>query len=147
MTKKRKRKQKKKKLKSGKNRTPISGHQLVRGKLLPPFAKLEQTGRMQFSSWMNERLPEMLWAALIITYFDRDYALGLFRRILKFISRHEQRDKLYDLTLSGIAKLDIALRTELIRFITEPPETKVALSPLQLFDNVINFSALVDKNN
>ncbi len=134
MAKKRKRKQKKKKLKSGKNRTPISGHQLVRGKLLPPFAKLEQTGRIQLSSWINERLPEMLWAALIIAYFDRDDALGLFRRILNFIGRHEQRDKLYDLTLSGIAKLDIALRTELIRFITEPPETKVALSPLQLFD-------------
>ena len=132
MAKGKKKKPKRKTTKSGKNRTPISGHKHVGGQLLPPFATA-MGGKMQFSSWMNDRLPEMLWAALIIASVDRDYAFGQFRRILNFIGKHEHKDQFYDLTLTGIAKIDKKLRIELIRFMVEPPEASVALSSLHLF--------------
>ncbi len=131
--KKRKKKNPKQKLaKSGKNRTPISGHKHVGSQLLPPFA-IAMGGKMQFSSWMNDRLPEMLWAALIVASVDRDYALEQFRRIINFIGKHEQKEQFHDLTQTGIAKLDKTLRTEIIRFMIEPPEVSEALSALRLF--------------
>ena len=138
MAKRKKRSSKQKTSKSGKNRTPISGHKQIGGQLLPPFAEVmmneKMSGKFQPSSWMDDRLPEMLWAELIIVSVDRDYALEQFRRILNFIGKHEQRDQFHDLTHTGIANLEEKLRTELIRFIIEPPETSRALCALRLFD-------------
>lgn len=91
---------------------------------------------MQLSSWMNDRLPEMLWATLIVAAVERDYALGQFRRILNFIARHEKKGELHNLMHSGIAKLESELRRELIQFIVEPPETAAALATLRLFEGL-----------
>ncbi len=135
MAKRKKKNRKRKTSKSGKNRTPISGHKHIDGQLLPPFATA-MAGKMEFSSWMNDRLPEMLWAALIIASVDREYALGQFRRILNFTGEHEQKEQFHDLTLTGISKLDKTLRTELIRFIVEPHEASLALCTLRLFDDL-----------
>lgn len=121
--------------KSGKNRTPISGHKRVGSQLLPPFAAL-MGGKIQLSSWMNDRLPEMLWAALIHAAVERDYALGQFRRILNFIAKHEKKVELHDLMHTGIAKLEPQLRRETIQFIVEPPEAAAALATLKLFENL-----------
>ena len=125
--------------KSDKDRTQLSDHVQVGKKLFPPLApeRLEKMGDVKTtpSSWMNERLPEMLWAELIIAATDdRDYALVQFRRILNFIGNHDEKDQFHDLTLTGIAKLEKELRTELIQFIVEPPEVSHALCTLRLFD-------------
>ena len=130
MAKRKKQRFKRERRKSDKNRTPISGHKQVGRKLLPP----SQTamGRMKTTtSWMNDRLPEMLWAALIVAAVSRSCALGQFRRILEFIGKHQEREMFYDLTHSGISKLEKPLRTELIRRIVEPPETSHALRALR----------------
>lgn len=121
--------------KSGKNRTPISGHKRIGGQLLPPFAAL-MGGKLQPCSWMNDRLPEMLWATLIVASVERDYALGQFRRILNFIAKHERKGEMHDLMHSGIAKLEPELRKELIRFIVEPPKAATALAALRLFEHL-----------
>lgn len=120
---------------SGKNRTPISGHKNLGGKLHPPFVTA-MGGKMGLCSWMNDRLPEMLWSTLIIAACDRDHALSLFRRIINFIGKHERREDLFDLTHSGIAKLEPGLRKELIQFIVAPPEASLALAPLRLFGDL-----------
>ena len=125
---------KRKTSKSGKNRTPLSDHKRVGGQLLPPFASERMSEKLHLSSWMNERLPEMLWAVLIIDSVNRDYALVQFRRILNFIYKHEQRDQFHDLTHTGIAKLEKKLRAELIGYIVEPPEAARALCALRLFN-------------
>lgn len=121
----------KKTSKSGKNRTLISGHTRQGQQLLPPF--LAKMGGMSHSSWMNDRLPEMIWAALIRVALGQDHALGLFRRILNFIGKHEKSAEFYDLTLTGISKLAPNLREELIAFIVEPPQAEKALQSLRLF--------------
>ena len=119
---------------SGKNRTPISGHKRVKGQLFPPLSMTGLNQNTQYSSWINDRLPEMIWAALIVFSFDRDNALAQFRRILNFIFTHQHKEHMYDLTLTGIAKLDRELRAELIDHIAEPPGVPRALSLLLWFD-------------
>ena len=91
---------------------------------------------MQPVSWTTDRLPEMLWAAILITAFDRFSALDQFRRIISFVAKHEKKEQLFDLTLTGISKLEVDIRNELIRFITKPPEVAEVLSTLMFFDAV-----------
>ncbi len=85
---------------------------------------------------MNDRLPEMLWAILIRQGFGQEKALGQFRRVLNFIGNHPKKSELHDLTLTGISKLDHALRSELVAFIAEPPPTNAVLQTLLLFENL-----------
>lgn len=129
-----KRSKKKKHSKSGKKRTPISGHTKVGKELNPPFTKI--SSKITFSSWMNDRLPEMLWAVIIRGIDGQNYAISEFRRIIKFIMDHKDRELFYDLTHSGIGKLSTEHRTELISSITKNPTTAAALSTLRLFKNL-----------
>jgi len=124
----------KKKSRSGKNRTPISGHTRVGKQLLPPFAKME--GKVAFSSWTNERMPEMLWAVIVRAIDGQDFAISQFRRIINFIGNHERSEELSDLTHTGISKIDPALRAELIACITSHPAIAEALTILRLFDDL-----------
>jgi len=64
--------------------TSLSGHTRFGKTLVPPMMSLP--GSINFSSWSNERLPEMLWAALVMTVFPREDALGAFREIASPVS-------------------------------------------------------------
>ena len=134
IAKRKKNKPKQKTPRSGKDRTPIGRHRQTGGQLVPPLLAIEP--RLQLTSWMDNRLPEMLWAALISTSFDRDYSLEEFRRILGFIGKHEQKEKLHDLTLTGIGQLEEKLRSEIIGCIVESPEVSDTLSVLRLFEDL-----------
>ena len=120
--------------KSGKNRTPIGGHSRQGSELLPPFAKMERV--MSFFSWKDDRLPEMIWAALIRVAVDQKFALGQFRRILNFVGTYARASALHDLTLSGISKLEDSPRDELIAFVIDPPEVAQVLVTLRLFQSL-----------
>ena len=89
---------------------------------------------LEFASWMNDRLPEMLWATLIISSVDREFGLAHFRRIISFVGEHQQKEQLHDLSLTGIADLEDTLRTELVRLIVGPPEVSEVLASLLFFD-------------
>ena len=114
---------------------PIESHKQQRGHLIPPFIT-HLGSKLQVTSWMNDRLPEMLWAGLIATAFDRETELGVFRTILNYTRHHQHNEALDDLTISGIAKLDPSLRSDLVEFITGLPGVAPALSPLLLFDDL-----------
>ena len=114
--------------------TPIDRHQRQGGKLLPPIALLGD--KLQFTSWTNERLPEMIWAGLITTALGRESALHCFREIVQFVHDHEQKEELHDLSISGIAKLDQPLRDELLDFITGLPTVGTELATLLWFENL-----------
>ena len=133
MAKRNKNKQKRKRSKSKKSRSPISDHTRQGNQLKPPFAKLNNT---TLSCWMNDRLPEMIWAALIRVAVDRDYALGQFRRLLNFIGKHDRADVLSDITITGFSKMEEQLRKEILSFIVESPEAAHALATLRLFKSL-----------
>jgi hypothetical protein len=91
---------------NNKNETPLSGHKQHKKELNPPF--LANGLNMTTSSWFDERLPEMLWAVLVIGNTEREEALKFFRYIAKFIETNQECS---DITLTGIAQL--------------PPEKKI----------------------
>jgi Family of unknown function (DUF5677) len=127
-------KNKRKKSRSGKNRTSLQDHKKVGKQLQSGFAVVAD--KVTFSSWSNERLPEMIWAAIIRVIDGQDYAIEEFRRILSFIGEHEQKALFSDVSLTGISKLPEALREQFIGFILENKTTASALVVLLLFDNL-----------
>ena len=127
-------KNKRKKSRSGKNRTSLQDHKKVGKQLQSGFAVVAD--KVTFSSWSNERLPEMIWAAIIRVIDGQDYAIEEFRRILSFIGEHEQKAQFSDVSLTGISKLPEALREQFVGFILENKTTASALVVLLLFDNL-----------
>ena len=129
-----KKRKKKNKSKSGKNRTSLQDHKKVGKQLQSGFAVVAD--KMTFSSWANDRLPEMIWAAVIRIIDDQDYAISEFRRILSFIGEHKSKNDLSDITLTGISKLEEGLREEFISFILGNEITANALTVLTLFERL-----------
>lgn len=94
--------------------TPIKDHHWAEKKLLPPFLKnLDLT----FTSWRNDRLPEMLWAMSIIKGAGRDTALEVFRKVYSILSAHEGLDG--DITFSGISRMPAAIKKKLFALLRE----------------------------
>ena len=117
--------------KSGKSRTPISGHKRVGKELVPPI--LAHGIDITPEPWVDNRLPEMLWAALVAGSVERSIVIDYFRRLLRFIKEHDQREQLHDITMTGISKLEETLRNELVVFLLEPTWARDALAPLLFF--------------
>lgn len=76
--------------------TDILKHKKIGTILKPPLRQIETTP----ASWRDERLPEMLWAVLLIGNLRRDEALEIFRRVGFFV---RNRGELSDITHSGIS--------------------------------------------
>lgn len=97
-----------------KNETPLKDHKQHKKELNPPF--LANGLNMTTSSWFDERLPEMLWAVLIIGNFEREEALNFFRYIAKFVEKNQECS---DITLTGIAQLPTEIRKLFIKYFTD----------------------------
>ena len=93
-----------------KNETSLKGHKQKGKELNPPF--LAKGLNMTFSSWFDERLPEMLWAVLIIGNIERDEALRYFRYIAKYV---ESNQDCSDITLTGLSHLSEEKRKVFIK--------------------------------
>jgi hypothetical protein len=116
------------------DRTSLAGHKRE-GKLLkPPFVQFG-VGK-GLVSWMNDRLPEMVWAALLIAALGRSAALCSFREFLRFIAERPDRELFWDGTLTGFANLDLDKRNDLIGVLCGSEETRQALAPLLWFDGL-----------
>ena len=118
------------------NRSSISAHKRRGKKLVPPAVVAFENLNAQHVSWMNDRLPEMLWVSLIFASVDREEAFAELNRILEFISKHPRRADMKDLTLSGISRLDEEPRSELISAITANPRTARAMASLTIVDSL-----------
>lgn len=80
---------KKKPNRSGKVTSSLVDHKRVGKALIPPIMQI--TG-LSFSSWANNRLPEMLWACLVITVIPREEAIEVFRDIASIGIRYRRDD-------------------------------------------------------
>ena len=126
---------KRRKPKKNSSRSPVDSHRRT-GKTLIPPAISAMGEKLQFTSWMNDRLPEMLWAALIFASTERRQAFREFERILSFVAGHDRKAELKSLTISNFADLDPELRREVIEVITANPTTSRALATLLLFEGL-----------
>jgi hypothetical protein len=110
--------------------TKLSDHKQFKKELKPPLLQINMTP----SSWIDARLPEMLWAVLVIGNIERENALNFFRHIADYVSKNQD---CYNVTLTGISKFTEDKRKEFIKKATSwSDEVKTALRPLSLFPNL-----------
>jgi len=110
-----------------KNESKLSDHKQFKKELKPPLLQINMTP----SSWIDERLPEMLWAVLVVGNTQRENALNFFRHIADYVSKNQD---CYNVTLSGISRFTKDKRREFIQKATSwSDEVKTALRPLILF--------------
>jgi len=110
--------------------TKLSNHKQFKKELKPPLLQINMTP----SSWIDERLPEMLWAVLVIGNIERETALSFFRHIADYVSKNQD---CYDVTLTGISKFTEDKRIEFIKTATSwSDKVKTVLRPLLLFPDL-----------
>lgn len=122
-------------------RTPLTSHQRKGSMLIPPMAALPN---MALASWMNDRLPEMLWAALALEGMEREDALDLFRHVADYARKFRDEtikakqsskpQRLLEITHTGIAEMDEESRSDILAIMAEYPGARNALCPLLLLD-------------
>jgi hypothetical protein len=86
------------------------------------------------TSWLDDRVPEMLWAALLIAGLGRERALELFRIVAVEARKLAAREVHGDATLSGFAELPDDAREQVLHVFQERTSAQRALRPLLLFD-------------
>ena len=126
---------KKKRQKQQQNYSTIPQHKRQGKKLIPPLRQVvekEEPG----SSWRNERLPEMLWAILLVTHLPREYVLNIFRQIVKYIQDLPKNDRFHDVTHTGLSKLPPERLNDVLSIIIGGQEQRDVLAPLLLFDEL-----------
>lgn len=81
---------------------------------------------------MNDRLPEMLWAALIVSILPRNRALRIFRELASFVAQFRNSRPVYNVTHSGLAELPSEILDEVLQFLTSREQGGDVLRPLLL---------------
>ena len=120
-----------------KHETSLKDHKRNKKELNPPFLSKELN--MNSSSWFDERLPEMLWAVLIIGNLKREEALKFFNYIANFV---EVNQDCSDVTLTGISQLPIEKRKLFIEhFVSYSQGAKDILRSLLLFPELPAFNS------
>ena len=85
-----------------KNYSAIQDHKRQGKELISSW---RQIPNVQPVSWMNDRLPDMLWAALLVTHFPQDHVLNVFRLVIKYIDTLPEDKQFGDITHTGLSKL------------------------------------------
>lgn len=116
-----------------KNYSKISAHKRQGKKLIPP---LVHNFDLTNASWKDDRLPEMLWAILLVTHLPREDALNVFRKVAKYIEDLPDDDKFDDVTHTGLSKLPSERLDDVLAIITDQQEQKEVLASLLLLDEL-----------
>lgn len=104
-----------------------------KGKVLQGPAK---SFNLQFSSWVEDAMPELLWATLVVTHLPREDALACFRRILNKVGLHKAVLPNRRLEHSRLAELDQASFDLFFAEECALPEVAHALAPLLVLEDL-----------
>lgn len=105
----------------------LEHHKRLGKVLTPPLLTIPG---LRPSSWLDDRLPEMLWPALLIAHMPRDLALEIFRRVAKALEGSFTPNKTIDIGHSGLADLSPELAESVIKLICSAPGAREVLRPL-----------------
>ena len=136
-------KRKSKKTERNQNFSRLDAHKKEGSILIPPFKSLN----MHHMSWTNDSAPEMLWAFLVASLFDRRDYLDCFREIAKWSSKKlfspespidvrgaVQLNTVPDQT--RLSELSFELLKEFVEIIALHPLGYAALRPLLLYKSL-----------
>ena len=126
-------KKRKPKKKQQKKYSTIKDHKHQGKKLISSWSQIPN---IQPNSWMNERLPDMLWAILLVTLLSREDALNLFWLIIEYINNLPEDEKFGDVSHTGLSKLPSEHQNNVLSIITAEQEHKQVLAPLLLLDEL-----------
>jgi hypothetical protein len=130
-------KKKRKTQKKGRSYSNLKEHKQRGKELVPPLLDIQE---LELQSWMNDRLPEMLWAALLVTCLPRDQALSIVREVAGYADEHVERFRdtqdHIDVTLSGIARLGTADTEAIVGILTSQADRRRVLRPLALLEDL-----------
>ncbi len=123
--------------KKRRNTSSLRQHRRIGKTLLPPFLTLPGSG-LTPAPWTDDRLPEMLWACLVISVIPRHLALDLFREIaaIGFKYRDNEATAEWRLYHSDLAVLPDEILTQLVQIVTKHPLGYACLRPLLLLDKL-----------
>lgn len=127
----------KKSSKKSKKTSELTSHKKQGTKLVSSFnAAFSGDDKMNFNSWMHDRLPEMLWAEVVFAAVARDRALKHFRHLFKKLLDHPQRENFNDLTHTGLSKLDEELFEFFVESLSEPLEVQEVLYSILIYEEL-----------
>lgn len=124
------------KLKKGKSETitPLDKHKREGKKLKAPMADIPN---FRPRSWVNEALPEVLWAILLVSHMKREEALQIFREVsdmlVKFTQGNSLKNVNFDATHSGLKNLKYEEAKEIIKIIFKNERVRKILKPLLFY--------------
>lgn len=119
------------KKKENSGESDISSHKRHKKELIPPLLQLP---KLAHSAWIHDRLPEMLWAVLVVGNLERDKVLDFFRYVGKYVSTNRE---FFDVTLTGIGKLPSEkVRSFLKHMLGWSEEIPIILRPLRLYPEI-----------
>lgn len=113
--------------------TSISQHKKQGKKLIPPFQQIENLKKL---SWSNDRLPEYIWIALIVSLHERDESIQIIKRISKFFYDLEEEYRPIDLSITSLGNLEEKTLDTFLDYIFNHIGIKETLKPLALFENI-----------
>jgi len=125
----------KQKKKASRLTSALRQHKQVGKSLIPPMLTVPG---ITPQSWTNDRLPQMLWACLVISVLPRLDALAAFRETASIGLRYRDAASTGDWTLfhSHLHTLPAEILNHITRVITRHPLGYAALRPLLLFDGL-----------
>lgn len=121
-----------------KSKGKIDSHKKEGSKLISPFNQIPNAA---YISWMNDRLPCMVWAALLMNAIGREQAIETFRQIGlhvgKLFQEIENRNcSLPRVGIYGLSILDCDLQDKFFEVLFSDKRVVNALKPLILFKDL-----------
>lgn len=110
-------------------RSTLGQHRQVGKTLIPPMANIPKSTP---NSWIDNRLPEMLWATLLVTHLPRAEALNFFREFSNYINQFKDKGASSDITHTGLSNFDSEILNGALELIAHNNERKSILRPLLL---------------
>jgi len=126
--------------------SPLDSHKKTKSTLSPPMNSIG--GSTVFSSWINDVLPDFLWAALIVTALQRETALNVFRQVCRNLHIEQRPQFPIDISHSNLSIISQQRFSYLFREVISNSDVKAALRPLLLIESLpdkSHWAAVLDR--
>jgi len=110
----------------------LSAHKRLGKTLVPPLASIPN---LRTRSWINDGLPEYIWASLLLVAGPREAVLEVFRELGQRVHALGE-NAVTDVSLSGIAHDLPQSKETVVDFICQSPLAKAVLAPMLLFPSL-----------